>query len=58
MGYPCWGDATFTYSDVEKALQIWLRHNEVLARYEQRLAQEQEVAERADLARLQAKYGQ
>ncbi len=57
LQHPCWGDPTFTYSDVEKALQAWLRESGVLARYEQRLAQEQESAERAVLARLQAKYG-
>ena len=44
------------YSDVERALQTWLRQNDVLAKYETRLAEETEVAERVVLARLQAKY--
>ncbi len=56
LAYPCWGDPTFSYSDVERALQSWLHQNGVLSRYERRLAAEQEVAERAELARLQAKY--
>jgi hypothetical protein len=56
LGHPGWGDLAFTYSDVERALQSWLHQNGVLGRYERRLAAEQEAAERAELARLQAKY--
>jgi hypothetical protein len=56
LAHPCWGDPAFTYSDVERALQSWLHQNGVLGRYEQRLASEQQVAERAELTRLQAKY--
>lgn len=56
LAHPCWGDPAFTYSDVERALQSWLHQNAVLGEYERRLAAEQEAAERADLARLQAKY--
>jgi hypothetical protein len=57
LQHPCHGDPAFTYSDVERALQNWLPENDVLARYENRLAQEQEAEERATLARLKAKYG-
>ena len=57
LAHPCYGDPAWTYSDVERALQTWLRENDVLARYEDRLAEETEAAERAVLARLQAKYG-
>ena len=57
LAHPCWGDPTFTYSDVERALQAWLRHVHVMEKYEQRLAEETEAEERAALARLQAKYG-
>lgn len=57
LAHPCHGDPTYTYSDVERALQRWLRENDVLAHYENRLAAETETAERAALARLQAKYG-
>ena len=56
LAHPCWGDPAFTYSDVERALQSWLHQNGVLGEYEQRLADEQEAAERAELTRLQAKY--
>ena len=56
LAHSCWGDPAFTYSDVERALQSWLHQNGVLGRYERRLAAEQEAAERAELARLQAKY--
>jgi hypothetical protein len=56
LQHPCYGDPAWTFSDVEKALQAWLRENDVLAKYENRLAQEQEADERAVLARLQAKY--
>ena len=56
LAHPCWGDPAFTYSDVERALESWLHQNGVLGGYERRLAAEQEAAERAELARLQAKY--
>lgn len=57
LAHPCWGDPGWTYSDVERALQEWLRANGVMEKYEQRLVQEVEANERAVLARLQAKYG-
>jgi len=57
LAHPCWGDPTFTFSDVERALQTWLRHYHVMEKYEQLLAEEKEADEKATLARLQAKYG-
>lgn len=57
LAHPCYGDPAWTYSDVERALQTWLRENDVLTRYEARLAEETAAAERSVLARLQAKYG-
>lgn len=57
LAHPCYGDPAWTYSDVERALQTWLREHDVLARYEARLTEETEADERAVLARLQAKYG-
>ncbi len=51
------GDPAWTYGDVERALQDWLRTSGLLAQYRQRLAEETEAAERACLTRLQAKYG-
>ena len=56
LAHSGWGDPGFTYSDVERALRSWLHQNGVLGRYERRLAVEQEAGERAELARLQAKY--
>lgn len=56
LRHSCWGHPAFTYSDVERALQSWLFQNGVLDRYERKLAEEQEAVERAELARLQAKY--
>jgi hypothetical protein len=57
LQHPCHGEPAFTYSDVERALQTWLRGGAVLTKYEQHLADETEAQERATLARLQAKYG-
>ena len=56
LQHPCYGDPAWTYSDVERALQGWLRADSTLDRYRQRLAEETETAERAQLARLQQKY--
>jgi hypothetical protein len=58
LAHPCYGDPTYTYSDVERALQSWLHQNGVLAKYEQKLADEQEAAEQMELSRLQAKYAE
>ena len=56
LAHPCFGDPAFTYSDVERALQGWLRESGTLAMYEQRFADEMDAEERAELARLKAKY--
>jgi hypothetical protein len=50
------GDPAWTYSDVEYVIGAspWVR--EQLTIYSQRYVREQEVRERADLARLKAKY--
>jgi hypothetical protein len=58
LAHQCYGDPGFSYSDVERALQSWLHQNGILAKYEQKLADEQEAAERAELARLQTKYAE
>ena len=57
LAHPCYGDPAWTYSDVERALQGWLRANGIMEKYERRLAAEAEAEERALLARLQGKYG-
>jgi len=56
LQWPAYGDPSFTYSDAEKALQSWLVQNDILAKYEQRLAEEVEEGERKELARLKEKY--
>jgi hypothetical protein len=38
VDHPCYGDPTYTYCDVERALQTWLRENGVVAKYEERLS--------------------
>lgn len=40
LAYPCYGDPAWTYSDVEKALRAWLRASDILAQYQQKLAEE------------------
>ena len=39
VDHPCYGDPTHSYCDVERALQIWLRDNAVVAKYEERLSE-------------------
>ena len=56
LQWPCYGDPAWTYSDVERALQAWLQADGTLERYRQRLAEETEAGERAQLVRLQQKY--
>jgi hypothetical protein len=58
LQHPCYGDPAWTYSDVERSLQAWLRAEGTLDQYRQRLTEETEAAERTELARLQRKYGQ
>ena len=50
------GDSAWTFGDVERALQQWLKADGALERYRQRLAKETEATERAQLAMLQRKY--
>jgi len=54
--HPCYGDAGFTYSDVEKATQTVLAVSVVLESYEIQYAAEVEQTERNMLYRLKAKY--
>ena len=54
--WPGYGDPAFTYSDVEKAVAVWVRERKLVDYYLGRLAGETELAERTELARLTAKY--
>jgi hypothetical protein len=57
LSYPCYGDPAWTFSDVERALQSWLAVDGRLAKYRNRLAEEIEAGERAELERLRTKFG-
>lgn len=52
------GDPAYTYSDVERALALWVKQERVIDLYAGKLAMETELAEREQLARLTFKYQQ
>jgi hypothetical protein len=54
--WPCFGDRTYTYCDVERAVQARLKACNLLAAYRALRAAEIDGAERELLRRLQAKY--
>jgi hypothetical protein len=56
LSYPCWGDADFTYSDVERAIQSEVKRLNLLAAYQERAAAATRSAELALLSALQRKY--
>jgi hypothetical protein len=56
VSHPCRGDPAFTFSDVEKAVKSRVRNMGFLGYYAGLARSEAEVAKRAALARLQAKY--
>jgi hypothetical protein len=56
LEWPCWGDAEFTFCDVERALQREIRKRNYVARYELKAAQSLRAAEMGILERLEAKY--
>jgi hypothetical protein len=56
LEWPCWGDAEFTFCDVERALQREIRKRNYVARYELKAAESSRAAEMAILERLEAKY--
>jgi hypothetical protein len=56
LEWPCWGDAEFTYCDVERALQREIRKRNYIVRYELKAAEAARSAEMAILERLEAKY--
>lgn len=51
-----YGSPAFTYSDVEQILKAWLIEEDILGELRKQLDQEQEADERAEYARLSAKY--
>ena len=58
LAWPCYGEPGTTWSDVEREISRRLRRTELLSLYQQRRCADQDTAERAELARLLAKYGQ
>lgn len=56
LQWPCFGDAEYTYSDVERAVQLRLRKSGLLEGYRALRAAEIEQAERETLKRLSQKY--
>ena len=54
--HPCWGDPAFTFSDLERVVVARLRTAGLVGRLRATLDREIEVAERALLNRLQARY--
>ena len=56
LRFPCYGDPEYTFSDVEKAIQREIVNRNYLARYELRLAEEQQATDLALLSQLESKY--
>ena len=56
LEWPCWGDAEFTYCDVERALQREIRKRNYVALYKVKAAEAVRSAEMAILKRLESKY--
>jgi hypothetical protein len=56
LRFPCYGDPEYTFSDVERAIQQEIGKRNYLARYELRLAEEQQTTDLAVLKQLESKY--
>lgn len=56
LRFPCYGDPEYTFSDVERAIQREIVNRNYLARYELRLAEEQQATDLALLRQLENKY--
>jgi len=56
LRFPCYGDPEYTFSDVERAIQREIGNRNYLARYELRLAVEQQATDLALLRHLESKY--
>lgn len=57
LDFTCYGSPEYTFCDVEKVLRAWLRENELHLHLAVERGHEVMVAEKAQLAHLQAKYG-
>jgi hypothetical protein len=56
LRFPCYGDPEYAFSDVERAIQREIVNRNYLARYELRLAEEQQATDLALLRQLESKY--
>jgi len=56
LRFPCYGDPEYTFSDVERAIQREIVNRSYLARYELRLAENQQATDLALLRQLESKY--
>jgi hypothetical protein len=56
LRFPCYGDPEYTFSDVERAIQREIVNRTYLARYELRLAEEQQATDLVLLRKLESKY--
>jgi hypothetical protein len=56
LRFPCYGDPEYTFSDVERAIQREIVNRNYFARYELRLAEEQQATDLALLRTLECKY--
>jgi hypothetical protein len=56
LRFPCYGDPEYTFSDVERAIQREIVNRNYLARYELRLAEEQQTNDLVLLRKLECKY--
>jgi hypothetical protein len=56
LRFPCYGDPEYMFSDAERAIQREIGKRNYLARYELRLAEEQQAADLALLRQLESKY--
>ena len=56
LRHRAFGDPEFTYCDVERELKRWIAVSGKLAQLDVKIAASVELSERAELARLQAKY--
>jgi hypothetical protein len=56
LRFLCYGDPEYTFSDVERAIQREISDRNYLARYELRLAGEQQATDLALLSQLESKY--
>jgi hypothetical protein len=56
LRFPCYGDPEYMFSDVERAIQREISNRNYLARYELRLAEEQQATDLVLLRQLEGKY--